>query len=200
MTNMGGKSSLWGSRFNDSTTTVRTKRRREGGGKGDDQGSNDGGMEVTSFSPPSANLDLLAVAGRGGHVHLVDWKSGGGQVVGSIKCSSAGGGVKALWWTGDSSGSGKAHLAALTGDAEVYLWDIGERRCVRRWKDDGGFRGTGRVMTGTSKGKGWLAVGSVSSFPCHLVFLLLTLSHTLQLQHRSCQRLRRRLLRRSLLN
>ncbi|KAF7330359.1 Methyltransf-2 domain-containing protein [Mycena venus] len=97
--------------------------------------------------------DILAVAGRGGNVHLLDWKSGAGQVVGSLKCGAS---VKALWWTG--AGADGGDLAALTNDSEVYLWDVGERRCLRRWKDEGGFRGSGRAMTGSSKG--WLAVGS----------------------------------------
>ncbi|KAJ7590580.1 WD40-repeat-containing domain protein [Mycena floridula] len=149
VTNMGGKNSLWGSQSS-------TGKRRRDGTTGGDEGS----MEVTAFSPSSSSADILAVAGRGGHINLVDWKSGGGQVIGSLKCSNGGGGVKALWWTGDSGSSGKSHLAALTGDAEVYLWDVTERRCVRRWKDDGGFRGTGRVMAGTDRGKGWLAIGS----------------------------------------
>ncbi|KAG6905836.1 hypothetical protein DXG01_000470 [Tephrocybe rancida] len=48
-----------------------------------------------------------------------------------------------------------------SGDAEVYLWDVEERRCVMRWKDEGGFRGVGRAMVG--KG-GFLAVGSNTGF------------------------------------
>ncbi|KAJ6612263.1 WD40-repeat-containing domain protein [Mycena sp. CBHHK59/15] len=107
-------------------------------------------MDITAFNPSG---DILAVAGREGNVHLVDWKSGAGQVVGKLKC---GGSVKALWWTGAGADGGE--LATLTGDSEVYLWDVGERRCLRRWKDEGGFRGSGRVMTGSSKG--WLAIGS----------------------------------------
>lgn len=126
-------------------------------------------MEITAFSPHTG--DMLAVAGRGGYVHLVDWKSGAGQVVGSLKCGGGGGGVRALWWVpdvgtsvdvlGPSGGGGRRHLAVLSGDAEVYLWDVGERRCVRRWKDEGGFRGAGRVMAGSAQGgsRGWLAVG-----------------------------------------
>jgi U3 small nucleolar RNA-associated protein 18 len=59
---------------------------------------------------------------------------------------------------------GRPHLAVLTSDAEVYLWDVAERRCVRRWKDEGGFRGAGRVLAGTEAGgsRGWLGVGYAS--------------------------------------
>jgi U3 small nucleolar RNA-associated protein 18 len=138
----------------------------KGGGGGE-------GLEITAFSPNTG--DILAVAGRGGYVHLVDWKSGAGQVIGSLKCGGGGGGVRALWWAPDTgapvsalgadsgSSGGRRHLAVLSGDAEVYLWDVGERRCVRRWKDEGGFRGAGRVMSGSAAGGngGWLAVGSV---------------------------------------
>jgi U3 small nucleolar RNA-associated protein 18 len=137
---------------------------------------------------------MLAVAGRGGYVHLVDWKSGAGQVVGSLKCGGGGGGVRALWWAPDvgapadalgSAGGGgdRRHLAVLSGDAEVYLWDVGERRCVRRWKDEGGFRGAGRVMAGSPAGGsgGSLAIGSVCSVlgvsVCELTGLLPQLEH-----------------------
>lgn len=129
---------------------------------------------MTSFSPSG---DVLAVAaGKGAQVHLVDWKSGAGQVVGSLKCSG-GGSVSGLWWfdgsstsspslgvLGDTANVGtRRHLAVLTSDAEVYLWDVAERRCVRRWKDEGGFRGAGRVLAGTQVGSGYMAVGYASS-------------------------------------
>ncbi|KAJ7721722.1 WD40-repeat-containing domain protein [Mycena maculata] len=139
--------SLWGS-F-DPTTSVSAHKRGRGREATEDAGGSAEGMEITAFDPTG---DLLAVAGRGGNVHLLDWKSGAGQVVGTLKCGTA---VKALWWTGAADGGG---LAALTNDSEVFIWDVGERRCVRRWKDEGGFRGSGRAMTGSSKG--WLAVGS----------------------------------------
>ncbi|KAJ7510314.1 WD40-repeat-containing domain protein [Mycena galericulata] len=142
---------LWGSY--DPTTSVSSVRKR-GRGRGtasssQEPGGSAEGMEITAFNPVG---DMLAVAGRGGNVHLLDWKSGAGQVVGTLKCGAA---VKSLWWTGGTDGGG---LAALTNDSEVFIWDVGERRCVRRWKDEGGFRGSGRAMTGSSKG--WLAVGS----------------------------------------
>ena len=68
-----------------------------------------------------------------------------------MKCpGTGGGGIKAMWWSSDDT------LTTLTADAEVFVWNVGERRCVRRWKDDGGFRGTGRAMAGSQS---WLAVG-----------------------------------------
>lgn len=129
-------------------------------------------------------------------MHLVDWKSGAGQVVASLKCGGGGGGVQGLWWVPPGSGGegilasegnadGSGHLAVLSGDAEMYLWDVGQRRCVRRWKDEGGFRGAGRVLAGTTAGGtgGWLAVGYVAYyFPSYSGFINTVL--LFQLQHR----------------
>ncbi|TDL22343.1 WD40 repeat-like protein [Rickenella mellea] len=105
-------------------------------------------MEKCAFD---ASGEVLAVAGRKGYVHLVDWKSGGAQVVGSVKMNTP---VKSLWWTrGDTA----SELMTLGEDAEVYVWNVGERRCVKRWKDDGGFGSV--VMSGDSGGR-YLGVGS----------------------------------------
>ncbi|KAJ3751351.1 WD40-repeat-containing domain protein [Lentinula detonsa] len=165
------KHGLWGTRFDDPSATLQTpdpfRKRGRTRGAGVDESAAVGshnntsapGMEVTAFEPSTGSM--LAVAGRGGYVHLVDWKSGAGQVIGSLKCSNGGGGVKGLWWASPELDSeSREYLTVLTGDSEVYLWDVGERRCVRRWRDEGGFRGTGRVLTGNGKGSGWLAVGS----------------------------------------
>ncbi|KAF8584954.1 WD40 repeat-like protein [Ramaria rubella] len=102
-------------------------------------------METCAFSRTG---DILAVAGRRGYVHMVDWRRGGGQVVGTVKMNAS---VKGVWWTDDG------RLMSLGGDNEVYLWDTGERRCLRRWKDDGGF---GCVDITGSKNSAYLAIGS----------------------------------------
>lgn len=165
---------LWGTTFNSVNATDGIRKRGRGGDIKGGGGGGGEGLEVTAFSPHTG--DVLAVAGRGGYVHLVDWKSGAGQVVGSLKCGGGGGGVRALWWAhdmggpvsalGSGGGENRRLLAVLSGDAEVYLWDVGERRCVRRWKDEGGFRGAGRAMAGSVAGAsgGWLAVGSAYCF------------------------------------
>src|SRR5882762_6630499 len=67
---------------------VRSPRGLWGGAAAD----GDRGMEVAAFS---AAGDVLAVAGRRGDVHLVDWQSGAGQVVGSVRANAR---VRALWW------------------------------------------------------------------------------------------------------
>ncbi|KAF7298031.1 Methyltransf-2 domain-containing protein [Mycena chlorophos] len=138
---------LWGSFDSSATVAAPRKRSRGRDHNHNNNGASAEGLEITSFDPRG---EVLAVAGRGGKIHLVDWKSGAGQVIDDLKCGAA---VKSLWW-----GSDDGSLVALDNDSYVYVWDIGERRCVRKWKDEGGFRGSVRAMDGSSKG--WLAIGS----------------------------------------
>ncbi|KAI0757476.1 WD40-repeat-containing domain protein [Daedaleopsis nitida] len=108
----------------------------------------EGSMEICQFDPTGS---VLAVAGRRGHVHLVDWRAGSGQVVGSLKMNA---GVKSLWWSGDE-------LLTLGEDSEVYVWDVGQRRCARRWKDDGGYGS--QIIEGDRASK-YMAIGSKVGF------------------------------------
>jgi U3 small nucleolar RNA-associated protein 18 len=101
-------------------------------------------METCAFSHTG---DFIAVGGRRGYVHIVDWRRGGGQVVGSVKMNAA---VKDLGWTEDGN------LMSLGEDTEVYLWDVGEKRCIRRWKDDGGF---GSMNMTLARSNAYLAIG-----------------------------------------
>ncbi|KZT24383.1 WD40 repeat-like protein [Neolentinus lepideus HHB14362 ss-1] len=112
----------------------------------------DASMETCAFSPSG---EVLAVGGRRGYVHLVDWQSGAGQVVGSVKMNA---GVKSVWW---ARGGEARELMTLSEDSEVYIWDVGQRRCIKRWKEDGGFGS--RVMVGDNKGQ-YLAIGSNTGF------------------------------------
>jgi len=97
---------------------------------------------------------MLAVAGRRGYIHLVDWKAtaSGSQVIGSVKMNSS---VKSLWW------NNQGELLSLAEDSEVYVWDVGERRCIRRWKDDGGY---GSKLIMGDGGNRYLATGSTSGY------------------------------------
>ncbi|GAA6060238.1 hypothetical protein JCM10212_003478 [Sporobolomyces blumeae] len=112
-----------------------------------------GGMERFAFSPGTG--DVLAVGGRRGYVHLVDWSasgvSRGGQVIGEVKMNDA---VKGIAWQRDGK-----ELLTLGENSEVYVWDIGSRKCVDRWKDDGGFGGMGLATSGNGE---WTAVGSTT--------------------------------------
>lgn len=107
-------------------------------------GNTDLSMETCAFSHTG---DTLAVGGRRGYIHIVDWRRGGGQVVGSVKMNAA---VKDLGWTEEGN------LMGLGEDAEVYLWSVGEKRCIRRWKDDGGF---GSMNMSVARGNAYLAIG-----------------------------------------
>ncbi|KAG2072987.1 WD40 repeat-like protein [Suillus decipiens] len=120
---------LWGTTFSS--------------GRGD-QGAS---MDISSFNPTG---EILAVAGRRGHVHLVDWRSGAAQVVGELKANAN---VKSLWW----SKAGAGELLGLTEDSHVYVWNIGQRKCVKRWQDEGGFGS--RLFGGDGQGK-YLTIGS----------------------------------------
>jgi len=108
-------------------------------------------MEICAFNSTG---EVLAVAGRRGYVHLVDWKSGAGQVVGSLKMNA---GVKSLWWVEGGRGEGR-ELMTLSDNAEIYVWDVAERRCTKRWQDDGGFGS--RIIHGDRGGK-YLAIGYI---------------------------------------
>jgi len=106
-------------------------------------------MEICAFNPTGK---ILAVASRRGYVHLVDWRSStsGGQVIGSVKMNST---LKSLWWNNEGE------LLSLAEDSEIYVWDVGQRRCLRKWKDDGGYGS--RILSGDRGGK-YLAIGSSS--------------------------------------
>lgn len=113
----------------------------------------DASMDICAFNPTG---DVLAIAGRRGHVHLVDWRSGAAQVVASLKANSA---IRSLWWSRAGQGQGPSELLSLTEDSQVYVWDVGQRKCVKRWQDEGGFGS--RIMAGDPRGH-YLAVGYVA--------------------------------------
>lgn len=81
----------------------------------------------------------MAVAGRRGAVSILEWSHAGctGVVVAELK-SGRGGTVADLVWSEDGS-----ELSVLGGrdGAEVEVWNISERKIVRRWKDDRAFGG-----------------------------------------------------------
>lgn len=102
------------------------------------------------FSPDGA---LLAVAGRRGAVSVLDWSNVGvGAVVADLR-SGRGGAVAALDWSADGR-----ELSVLGGrdGAEVEVWDVAQRRIVRKWRDDRAFGGT--IME-SNKGGEYTAIG-----------------------------------------
>jgi U3 small nucleolar RNA-associated protein 18 len=103
-------------------------------------------LEIAKFSPGPEG-EVLAVGGRRGYVHIVDWKAGGGQVIGSIKMNSP---IKDLCWIPSSGTNQRKQLMTLGQDAEVYVWDISSRKCLARWKDESNFGA--RIIVGSKNG------------------------------------------------
>lgn len=108
----------------------------------------DRSMETCRFSDDGK---LVAIAGRRGYVHLLDWSSGAGQIIGSVKMNGA---VRDLAW----NGSEKKELMTMSEQGEMYIWDVGSRRCRRRWKDNGAFGAT--VLARGGQGN-YFAIGYV---------------------------------------
>lgn len=112
----------------------------------------DHSLEKNAFSPTG---DILAVAGRRGHIYLVDWTAGSPQVAASFKMNT---GVKSMWWNPSPSSLDARELCALGDNSEVYVWDIRSRTCLKRWKDEGGYGAT--QITGSYDGN-YVAIGYV---------------------------------------
>ena len=105
-------------------------------------------LEKVAFSPDGS---VLAVAGRRGVISLVSWAAGGaGQLIGTLN-SGRTGGVKDLLFM-----KGGSELWVLGEGSEVDVWDMSERRCIARWRDEGGFGGS--MMVGSTDGE-YCAVG-----------------------------------------
>ncbi len=84
-------------------------------------------------------------------ITLVEWAPGGaGQLIGTIN-SGRTSGIQDLIFM-----NGGAQLWVLGEGSEVDVWDLGTRRCVSRWRDEGGFGGSRLVC---SKDKEYMAVG-----------------------------------------
>lgn len=97
---------------------------------------------------------MLAIAGRRGQISLFQWGPGGASQLITTINSGKTGGVKDLAFMGREG----RELWVLGGEAgtEVDIWDLGQRRIVKKWKDEGGFGGH---MLRTSRDGEYCAVG-----------------------------------------
>lgn len=121
-------------------------------------------LAAVAFSPRG---DILACAGGGGMVYLLAWSEGGPQgLIGTLKTPGGSGkggdGIEGLYWA-----KGGDELWTMGGDGgEVTVWNVSQRRCVARWRDqsNGGPAGWGewgaRILAGSEE-KGTTAVGCV---------------------------------------
>lgn len=118
-------------------------------GRQNDRDTEVGSLEISKFS---ADGKTLAVGGKNGYIHLVDWAGnlGGGQIIGSMKMNAT---IKDLCWIG-----GGDKLMTIDKYSEVYLWDVGSRRCINRWKDNGVL--SPNLLEGSAKGD-YYAIGCV---------------------------------------
>lgn len=102
-------------------------------------GEENGGMEQFKFSPDGG---MLAIGGKRGIVQLLDWK-GTGIPLGQVKMNSA---LKGIAWS-----QGGEELLTLDQESQVYVWDIRTNRCIRRWRDEGGFGAIGLQVSNDDK-------------------------------------------------
>lgn len=118
-------------------------------------------MESFKLSPCGRWMGLIGSGRKGGGIiNVLD--AGTCQWVAEVRVEGKGGVAGFDWW-----GNGEGIVAFGTG-GEAVEWDIGEKRVIGRWMDDGAV-GTTTVALG-GKGAGddriggdrWVAVGSSS--------------------------------------
>jgi U3 small nucleolar RNA-associated protein 18 len=173
LTDVGARHSLWGPRIGDSIVGGFGARKRKGGpeaavGIAEATGGAGGGigLSLPAFSPYPGTT--LAIAGKGSSIHLFDWKNSTSTSPSTISPSNASIATLTLPTTTGISGMfwrSERELMTLSNESEVFVWDVGMRRCVERWRDVGGFRRGGGCLAGwtgsnASSASGWLGIGS----------------------------------------
>ncbi|WWC85185.1 uncharacterized protein L201_000043 [Kwoniella dendrophila CBS 6074] len=119
-------------------------------------GSSPNSLSRHSFSPDGS---LLAVAGRRGAISILDWSSNGGVGSGGIVAefrSGRGGQISDLNW--DQNGKELNVLGGRDG-TEIEVWDLSQRKIIRKWKDD---RSLGGTLLKSSKDGQYTAIGSTT--------------------------------------
>ncbi|PWO00157.1 WD40 repeat-like protein [Tilletiopsis washingtonensis] len=131
--------------------------------------SNDGNtaerdLSMARFQPLGAESGrLLAIGGRRGAIHLLDWGSGqggagagaGAALVGSLRLNAP---LVGLEWDQTASAAGR-RLLSLSKEGSVHVWDTRAMRCAVERRDAGLFGAHGLAQS--PSGAHW-AVGSDS--------------------------------------
>ncbi|PWN54361.1 WD40 repeat-like protein [Violaceomyces palustris] len=113
------------------------------------------------FQPGGEGSRMLAIGGRRGEVHLLDWgKSGssGGARIGGVRMNAN---LAGFCW--DPSPSGENQLMTLSSEGAVHVWDIRNQSaslsCESIWRDDSLFGCKGLEISPDGR---WWSVGSDS--------------------------------------
>lgn len=121
-------------------------------------------LSMARFQPIGAESGrLLAIGGRRGAVHLLDWGSGqggagagaGAALVGSLRVNAP---LVGLQWDQTASAAGR-RLLSLSKQGSVHVWDTRAMRCAVERRDPGLFGAQGLAQS--PSGAHW-AVGSES--------------------------------------
>ncbi|KAG9295388.1 hypothetical protein G9A89_013417 [Geosiphon pyriformis] len=91
----------------------------------------------------------IVFAGRDGYLILINSQTK--QWIANMKINDS---IKGFDWSGDGK-----YLFCIGGDADIYQWDVGARRCVHRFQDDGGFKPTSIALSNNDE---YIAIGSRS--------------------------------------
>lgn len=100
-------------------------------------------LEAFTLSPDGR---YMAVRAMNGHIIIVSTRTK--RWVTDLKMSGA---AVSMDWSSDGK-----FLHTINTEGEAYMWDVGQRDCVKRWIDDGAY-GTTRIKT--SPENKYMAVG-----------------------------------------
>lgn len=98
---------------------------------------------------PGASSRLVAVGGRRGQVHLLDWGAGaagqtGGQRIGELRMNAP---LAGMAWADVGEGLGEYRLLTLSTEGRIHVWDMRSRSCPITAYDTGLFGAKGLEVT-----------------------------------------------------
>ncbi|CAO1614669.1 unnamed protein product [Sympodiomycopsis kandeliae] len=134
-----------------------------GSGASNEEDIKERDLSRAKFQPldSSGQSRMLAIGGRRGAIHLLDWASsgggGGGSLISSLRQNSP---VAGLEWDPSPDAQGR-RLVSLSQEGTVSLWDVRNMRCEVIKRDVGLF-GAQNISMSSGMGGNWTAVGSES--------------------------------------